>query len=102
MLRISQAPVRRVLIRVFVYNLLISFFVAGLLMLRSDSFTWSEFYQVLVPTLIYTFCCGLLSSSAMYLADVWCCRARVSVQIAVLFGLGLLSGTLGEFIGSAF
>jgi sensor histidine kinase YesM len=71
-------------------------------MLRTDTFTWSEFYQVLVPTLVYTFCCGLLTSFAMYLADVWCCKARVSVQIAALFLLGVLSGTAGEFIGSAF
>jgi signal transduction histidine kinase len=102
MLRISEAPPRKLLIRVLIYNLLISFFVAGVLMLRADVLSWSEFYSTLVPTLIYTYTCGLLTASAMFVADLWCCRARVSVQLAVLFCLGVLSGSLGEFIGSAF
>ena len=102
MLRISEASLRKILIRAIVYNLVISFFIAGLLMLRTDVFTWREFYQVLVPTIIYTFCCGLLTAYSMYAADVWCGKASTSVQIAALFGLGVLSGTLGEFIGSAF
>jgi signal transduction histidine kinase len=87
---------------VLIYNLLISFFVTGLLMLRSDVLSWREFYLTLAHTLIYTYTCGLLTAAAMYLADFWCCESRVSVQIAALFVFGLLSGTLGEFIGSAF
>jgi signal transduction histidine kinase len=102
MLRISEAPPRRLLIRALVYNLLISVFIAGLLMLRSDTLSWREFYLTLVPSLIYTFACGLLTTAAMYFADCWCCNARVPVHVLVLLGLGLLSGALGEFVGSAF
>lgn len=63
------------MIRVLIYNLLISFFVSGVLMLRSDILSWGEFYSTLVPTLVYTYTCGLLTATAMYLADFWCCKA---------------------------
>jgi sensor histidine kinase YesM len=70
-------------------------------MLRADTLSLSEFYQTFVPTLIYTFCCGIPATASMYFGERWCCGARVSVQLLVLLGLGVLSGAIGEFLGSA-
>ncbi len=101
MLRLTDGSHRKFLSRAFVYNLFISVFIAGLLMLRSDALSWREFYLTLVPTLVYTFVCGTLTTAAMYLSERWCCGPRAGLQIMALVGLGVLAGTLGEFVGSA-
>ncbi len=101
MLRLFEAPPRKFLARAFIYNLFISIFVAGLLMLRSDTLSWVEFYFILVPSFVYTFACGTLTTAAMYFGERWSGGVTVPVRILVLLGLGLLSGALGEFTGSA-
>ncbi len=101
MLRLTDAPPKTFLIRAFVYNFLIAIFISGLLMLRSDVLSWTEFYITLAPTLVYTFLCGTLATTAMFLSERWCCNTRTWIQIMVLVGLAVLAGTLGEFSGSA-
>jgi len=101
MLRLSDAPPRRFLLTALIYNVLIAVFISGLLMLRADVLSWTEFYQTLIPTLIYTFLCGTLTTASMVLSERWCCGSRTSVHILTLLGFGVLAGTLGEFLGSA-
>ncbi len=101
MLRLTDTQPKKFLARAFVYNLLIAIFVSGLLMLRADVLSWEEFYRTLVPSLIYTFICGTLATTAMFVSERWCCGARAWTQILSLLALGVLAGTLGEFLGSA-
>ena len=100
MLRLTDAPSKRFFTRALVYNLLIAFFISGLLMLRADVLSFKEFYLTLAPTLIYTFLCGTLTTASMFAADRWCCGPRARLHIVALLGLGVIAGTIGEFLGS--
>jgi signal transduction histidine kinase len=92
---------RRFWLKALLYNLLIAFFVAGLLMLRADTLSWREFLFTLVPSLIYTCTCGLTTSTGLYLVEGWCGDGRLHFRIALLLGIGVVCGALGQFLGSA-
>jgi len=97
----SEKPLREVLIKAFVYNLLIAFFAAGLMMFRSNAPSLAEFYNLLIPSAVYTFCCGTLGSIAMYLGRKWHVGDRVPPGILYLLGMAIPCGILGQFLGSA-
>ncbi len=101
MLRLTDAPPKKFFTRALAYNVLITFFISGLLMLRADVLSLQEFYLTFMPTLIYTFVCGTLTAAAMFVADRWCCGPRAWLHILALLGFGVISGTVGEFLGSA-
>ena len=101
MLRFVDRPLGSLLLKAAGANLFIATFAAAILMLRSESPSAAEFFHVYAVSLIYSFCCGGLAWASICFAERRFRRFPRGVRILVVTLLCVLSGAIGQFIGSA-
>jgi len=101
MLRFVDRPLGSLLLKAAGANLFIATFAAAILILRSESPSAAEFFHVYAVSLIYSFCCGGLAWASICFAERRFRRFPRGVRILVVTLLCVLSGAIGQFIGSA-